>query len=525
MKEPNSQSPFSCRLLIGIIALLLGVRFVGLNWAGFWADELWSVWRINIYIKPFYHSVYFFGLKLWSSIFGNSEEGLRSFSVVISLLNLAMTYLAASTIFDKKTGLVAVIAQALFPLDVYLGRQIREYPLLMLLSTISFWAFYRYTLNRQLRWLGFTICTLGVAMLTHVFAAYTFAAIAVLLLLSVPPEKRWRAVAGVAVGGVLISITAATMFSVIVTPERMLLFLEHPALIFYVFTPSCWKNGYILVLEMLSGPVRPAHILDYSFIPLANHAAVLTAIVGLIYSAARGLISKDDRSRVMYISVWIIVPMIAASYIEGALGLVSVNPRYIAMVIPGLAILFAYSIMHVLSRRLTVLVFTPILLIAIISITGYYKLQYDGGVVRYRQLVESVSKRAGGDDLVFAGFDILGYYEKRFMPNNPVITYWERTMPGDVSRFVYSPAKQVLGLEGLHPKKAYYVSYFRDHNADIWIAPDHMLADARGKEIREALEESGFRKIEVVTVTNWTAWHGPPTVSSIRFSRAPQQSE
>ncbi len=65
----------------------------------------------------------------WGSVFGFTELGLRSLSILASLITLFLTYFFALELFDRQTALVSVAVLGLMPLFVMFGHNARYYPL------------------------------------------------------------------------------------------------------------------------------------------------------------------------------------------------------------------------------------------------------------------------------------------------------------------------------------------------------------------------------------------------------------
>jgi hypothetical protein len=130
--------------LILLLAALL--RFYNLSGQSLWADEGNSValarrgfieiaQRTAFDIHP---PFYYWLLKIWTFVFGDSEIGLRSLSVVLGLGVVYLTGILGTRLFNLRVGLIAAFIAALSPLQIYYSQEARMYMLLTFLSSLTF---------------------------------------------------------------------------------------------------------------------------------------------------------------------------------------------------------------------------------------------------------------------------------------------------------------------------------------------------------------------------------------------------
>jgi 4-amino-4-deoxy-L-arabinose transferase-like glycosyltransferase len=125
-----------------IVALAVGLRFWRLNGQSLWADEgnsaalaLRSWTDISQAAAADIHPpLYYWLLSLWVKIFGLSESGLRSLSVVVGAATVGLTFDLGRRLFGRVAGLLAAFLLAMAPLPVYYAQEARMYALL------TFWA-------------------------------------------------------------------------------------------------------------------------------------------------------------------------------------------------------------------------------------------------------------------------------------------------------------------------------------------------------------------------------------------------
>lgn len=128
-----------------ILLLAAWLRFHNLSGQSLWADEGNSVAlarrgfveiarRTAFDIHP---PLYYWLLKIWISIFGDSEIGLRSLSVVLGIGLVYLIGILGTRFFSSRVGLIAALITALSPLQVYYSQEARMYMLLTFLGSLT----------------------------------------------------------------------------------------------------------------------------------------------------------------------------------------------------------------------------------------------------------------------------------------------------------------------------------------------------------------------------------------------------
>jgi hypothetical protein len=137
---------------IAALILLLGLlfRLPGLGDRSLWIDELYSqwfssrsfaeLWRDVPLFEP-HPPVYYSLLKLWSSVFGNSELGLRSLSLVASLATILVTAMSGRLIkaggMGEGVGLLGAALLAVNFANIREAQNARPYAIQGLLLTMA----------------------------------------------------------------------------------------------------------------------------------------------------------------------------------------------------------------------------------------------------------------------------------------------------------------------------------------------------------------------------------------------------
>lgn len=126
--------PFTLLLLLGIS---LVVRVWRLDQKNLWLDEAWSwnqttkpVWDLIVSVAGNIHPpLYYVLLKGWTWIFGDSPAGLRSLSVLASLLALLLAFRLGSGYLPRPTLYAVLLWLAVSPHMLFYAQEARMYAL------------------------------------------------------------------------------------------------------------------------------------------------------------------------------------------------------------------------------------------------------------------------------------------------------------------------------------------------------------------------------------------------------------
>jgi len=164
---------------LGIIAIFLVFLFLRLYQLGahdFWYDEMISI----SYAKNPWHNwnapLYWIVLHFWSGAFGFSEFSLRFPSLLFNFLAVIVVYFFGKELFNKRIGLVAAILMGLSPFHLWYAQEARDYSMVLFLSSVSAWMFYKSLKYPCLRWWLAFIVSSVLAIYTNYF--YIFLLIA-----------------------------------------------------------------------------------------------------------------------------------------------------------------------------------------------------------------------------------------------------------------------------------------------------------------------------------------------------------
>lgn len=198
----------------GILALAAALRFATLRTQSIWFDEA-ATW--DLVRRPFGEMLrqlpkgestppLFYALEwLWTRVFGDGPEGLRSLSALAGLLTVPVAYGIARRAAAglALAGLAAAALVAVNPLLVWFSQEARSYALATLLSAVALQLVLRAEDDRRPRVLAAWALAAALALATHYFAAFALAPQALWLLLRHP---RRRAAVGAVAGLVAVGL-------------------------------------------------------------------------------------------------------------------------------------------------------------------------------------------------------------------------------------------------------------------------------------------------------------------------------
>lgn len=141
-------------LILLILLLATAVRFYNLGAQSFWYDEgvafghsQRSLFEMIPRLQNNVHVPAYFGsLSLYENFVGSTEFGLRSYSVLWSIIAVAAVYALGKRLFHPIAGLSAALLVALNSFSVFYAQETRMYAMLAAIATLSMWAFAKWAL-------------------------------------------------------------------------------------------------------------------------------------------------------------------------------------------------------------------------------------------------------------------------------------------------------------------------------------------------------------------------------------------
>lgn len=160
-----------------LLILYIAILMIGLTHEGVWYDEacslgtirhpLWEIWDVvRLDVHP---PLYFYMLKLFSFVFGDSVFALRTFSVIglLALFLLGMGLVRRAC--GKTVGLLFSFMVIVTPIYLGIGRDIRMYSWATFFVTGSvLYAYLAMLEDKRSDWIKFGVFSLA-AMYTHYY--------------------------------------------------------------------------------------------------------------------------------------------------------------------------------------------------------------------------------------------------------------------------------------------------------------------------------------------------------------------
>ena len=214
------------RLVIFTLILLFGVvaRSLHIDDQSIWVDEGYAIYHANYpslietLSRDTHPPLYFASLRLWQELVGNSTFALRWFSLLPSILSLAMIVPLACELVrlrGKRAGssvvpILVMFLLALADAEIFLAQELRHYTWQVLLVISSMWAYLRWIRTRKSPhgWLWVALTT--ALVYTHYISVFIPLVQGIYALLFLREKVRWQAISGLGlVAGFLLPLAAA----------------------------------------------------------------------------------------------------------------------------------------------------------------------------------------------------------------------------------------------------------------------------------------------------------------------------
>ncbi len=190
-------------LLTGILLVGAWLRFYDLAGESLWFDEAYSVWvarhsvswHLQLSTQRIFPPLYYVLLHFWLRL-GDSEYVVRTLSVLVGVISIALLFRLSAELFDEVSGLFSALLMTISPLHVWYSQEARMYITVAALGLSSALFLIMALRHRRLApWLGYTL-SIALAMNAHYFAVFflPFHALYVLYLLGnhlLSTKKLW----------------------------------------------------------------------------------------------------------------------------------------------------------------------------------------------------------------------------------------------------------------------------------------------------------------------------------------------
>lgn len=155
------------------------ITFWTITKSSIWFDESFGAYMIQFnfidiasYTASDVHPpLYYWLLKLWTMIFGNTEIGIRSMSVLFGGVSIIFGYLLTHRLFGKKAARISLIFMVISPMLVRYGQEARMYTLVTAIGLAATYVLtFAVETKKKLPWVIYGILV-SLGMWTHYYSA------------------------------------------------------------------------------------------------------------------------------------------------------------------------------------------------------------------------------------------------------------------------------------------------------------------------------------------------------------------
>jgi len=170
-------------LSVGLISFI-SISLWNISKSSIWFDEAFGAYltRFNFldiarYTATDVHPpLYYWLLKLWTMVFGNTELAFRSMSVFFGVIAIIFGYLLVKRLFNSKIARVSLLFMILAPMVVRYSQEARMYTLTVAIAVIATYVLtIAMSSTRRLPWVIYGIL-ISLGMWTHYFTAVVWIA-------------------------------------------------------------------------------------------------------------------------------------------------------------------------------------------------------------------------------------------------------------------------------------------------------------------------------------------------------------
>ena len=154
------------QILILIVLLGAVLRLYQLGTESIWWDEAWTIYAVSqpfasmlsIVARDVHPPLYFVILYPVVHLFGTSEAVMRLPAAIFGIMTIPLIYVVGTYFFSQREGLISAFLLSISVHHIYYSQEARMYTLVVLLSLLSVYFFYRaYKEDSVHMWVGFIV--------------------------------------------------------------------------------------------------------------------------------------------------------------------------------------------------------------------------------------------------------------------------------------------------------------------------------------------------------------------------------
>lgn len=409
-------------IVAGTIYLSLGLFNINL-----WFDETYTLGLINQNFSSMYsiantdvHPIlYYFLLKLFTIIFGNSIFICRLFSIIPFIILMILGYTKIKKDFSQETGLIFSILIAIMPVSMHYATQIRMYSWSVLFVTLT--ALYAYDIIKKSNTKYFCLFTIFsiCSAYTHYYALITIAMINAILFIYIIFKKREI-------------LKKFFLFAII----ELILYL--PGLKIFITQTLQVQKGFWITINY---PDIFYEIYKYYFSDTIKNSGLL--IIALIINTLfviKLIISNNKFRNIARVNILVYMLVIAIGLIVSRKQAVFIT-RYLIPMLGIYAISLSIVISSISSNMLKSVVIFLILLISICNTSKIFQVSYNK---QNNEVYNVIDRNIQNDDIfIFSNINTGSILVSKYK-NNKHYFYNKDYWPVDISYQAFKPQLDIV---------------------------------------------------------------------------------
>jgi len=450
-------------LVIAVLWLSLAAGAANLNHGGYWYDELLSInltrdWPTWSAIYPEQMPAFYVILRGWLALVGESEVAARWLPMLCAALALAGTYAVGCSRGGPLFALIGVMVLGSMAYFVRYYYELRPYSLLAACAALSMAFFLRWQDHQRPRDAALYVGVSIIGVYTHYFSLLIIAVQGVYWLLS-SDLIRLRRRPVIAFGrSHVIMIGLFTLIAASQVPYLP------------VYAQSLARASQIDSFALTNTQALQSVALVFTNDSVALFIAL--ALIGM-WGTVRG--------KWLY-AVWVLLPVIGTLFVHVFIARIFVNPRYLIIAFPGMALWVACGLYALRGAARPILI-GVVVVGGLAQIAAEMERRLPGTLLNppWREIFTDFAAQTAPDDaLIVAYTDPIGITSYHL----PMRYYFEREIgrarpPFEVDMPPYPPLDQI----GSHVAAAKQV---------WWVTTHEPMGTPRQVEARQRLEGAGF---------------------------------
>lgn len=400
----------------------------------------------------------------WAGQFGQDESITRFLSTLLTALTLALTYRTTTDLLNSKAGLMAVFVLGTLSHFQFYSHEFRPYAALIMLVIASQLTFLRWLRNPGRLQAFLFLVTSAAAIYVHYFAFFLLAGQAVAFLLLVRWNRRLLLqTVALFVAIALIYLPWLPVFLRVIT-------VTAPTGVTYAYSTT--YNGLTEVHELMQ--IRPFGL------------GILLLLASVIIPASqfshrrRGIFRSQGRGSIW---IWVINLTVLLLVIIANTEIRILTPRNLSIVVPGFAILAAFTLTAMPSWLRT----TALIIILFPAVFAPQVLMRNAP---YSEVLAEIRPQFESTDRVIINVGDAWYY------NGVMRDYLADRLPDEAPEANFLMLSRSQMLEMVNPEDGSVqperlltaISNFIDDSDDLWLVEDSNAVVSLGNFYKQVIE-------------------------------------